>query len=102
MACCWPSLFAGANVHDTQLIAATLNDVTIERPKPTEETSQHLCLDAAYVGDQAATVVQQHYVTHVHLRGEDWANVRSVDPIKKPRRWVVETVTFLAQSATAR
>ncbi len=82
---------AGANVHDTPLVAATLDDVAIERPEPTEETPQHLCLDAASVGEPTAAVVQQHHdVAHVRPRGEDRVNARSLDPTKMPRRWVVE------------
>jgi putative transposase len=36
---------AGANVHDTKLLAATLEAIVVERPQPTAETPQHLCLD---------------------------------------------------------
>lgn len=36
---------AGANVHDPKLLAATLEAIVVVRPQPTEEASQHLCLD---------------------------------------------------------
>ncbi len=36
---------AGANVRDDKLLAATLDAIVLERPKPTGEASQHLCLD---------------------------------------------------------
>jgi putative transposase len=36
---------AGANVHDTKLLAATLEAIVVERPQPTVEAPQHLCLD---------------------------------------------------------
>jgi putative transposase len=36
---------AGANVHDTRLLAATLEAIVVERPQPTEERPQPLCLD---------------------------------------------------------
>lgn len=39
---------AGANVHDTKLLAATLESIVVERPTPTEEQPQHLCLDKGY------------------------------------------------------
>lgn len=39
---------AGANVHDTKLLAATLEAIVVERPLPTEEKPQHLCLDKGY------------------------------------------------------
>jgi putative transposase len=78
---------AGANVHDTNLVAQTLDAVVMARPA----SEQNLCLDAGYVGDRTATVVQVHqYIAHVRPRGKDAANARSTDPTKKPRRWVVE------------
>jgi putative transposase len=77
----------GANIHDTQLVAATLDGVVVARP----DSVQNLCLDAGYVGDKTAGVIQEHaYVAHVRPRGEDTANARSLDPAKTPRRWVVE------------
>jgi putative transposase len=36
---------AGATVHDTKRLAATLEALVGERPRPTEERPQHLCLD---------------------------------------------------------
>jgi putative transposase len=36
---------AGANVHDTKLLAATLEAIVVERPQPPVERPQHLCLD---------------------------------------------------------
>jgi hypothetical protein len=42
---------AGAHVHDTKRLAATLGaSVVVECPQPTEERPQHLCLDTG--GDQ--------------------------------------------------
>jgi hypothetical protein len=40
---------AGANVPDFKLLAATLEAIVIERPEPSEESPQHLCLDKGYV-----------------------------------------------------
>jgi putative transposase len=36
---------AGAKVHDTQLLAPTLEAIVVTRPQPTEERPQPLCLD---------------------------------------------------------
>ena len=78
---------AGANVHDTNLVAETLDGIIIARPS----SEQHLCLDAGYVGPQTAQTVADHeYVAHVRPRGEEAAQARSSDPTKTPRRWVVE------------
>ena len=38
-------VIAGANVHDAKLLAATLEALVVERPAPTDERPQHLCLD---------------------------------------------------------
>ena len=42
------AVIAGANVHDTKLLAETIEAIVVERPKPTEEKPQNLCLDKAY------------------------------------------------------
>jgi putative transposase len=39
---------AGANVHDAKLLAVTLEAVVVERPRPSSEAPQHLCLDKGY------------------------------------------------------
>ena len=33
---------------DTQLLAATIGSVVVERPEPESDWSQHLCLDKGY------------------------------------------------------
>jgi putative transposase len=82
---------AGANVPDMKLAAPTLDAVVVVRPEPTSEQPQHLCLDAGYDYDLPRYAAEQrHYVAHIRPRGEDRANARSSDPLKRPRRWVVE------------
>jgi putative transposase len=82
---------AGANVPDMKLAAPTLDALVVERPDPTTAQPQHLCLDAGYDYDLPRFAAEQrHYVTHIRPRGEDRANARSLDPTKRPRRWVVE------------
>src|SRR5690349_17047408 len=47
---------AGANVHDTKLLADTLDAIVVDRPIP-DQQEQNLCLDKAYdnpTGHQAA------------------------------------------------
>jgi putative transposase len=81
----------GANVHDTRLVASTLDAIVIARPEPSEKAPQHLCLDAAYLGRRTQEVIDQHqYIAHIRPIDEDRAQARSSDPTKKPRRWVVE------------
>ena len=74
---------AGANVHDTQLVGATLKAVVRARP----DSAQHLYLDAGYVGEKTATVVSDHqYSALMRPRGKDTANAHSLDPTQTPRR----------------
>jgi len=84
-------VIAGANVHDTKLLAATLDAIVVARPEPTAERPQHLCLDKGYDYDLPRFAAEQRgYLTRIQVRGEDRAHARSPDPAKRPRRWVVE------------
>lgn len=82
---------AGANVHHTQLLAATLHAGVVERPQPSEEAPQHLCLGKGYdnpTGRQAA--LERGYTPHIRLIGEER---RTKDGLRYPsRRWVVERI----------
>lgn len=90
-------VIAGANVHDTKLLAATLDAVIVRRPTPTPEDLHHLCLDKAYDNPTGEAAVQAHgYTPHIRRIGEE--------PIAKaartypPRRWVVErTLAWLSK-----
>ena len=81
---------AGANVHDTKLLAQTLDAVIVKRPRPSPAQPQHLCLDKGYdnpTGRQAAR--EHHYTPHIRRIGEE-----KLDEKKRKRhparRWVVE------------
>jgi len=81
---------AGANVHDTKLLKATLEAVVVERPEPTPEAPQHLCLDKGYdnpTGWQAT--LDEGYEPHIRRIGEEKLDERKRK--RHPaRRWVVE------------
>ncbi len=80
---------AGANVHDTKLLAATLDAVIVPRPLPTPDAPQHLCLDKAYdnpTGREAA--VAHGHTPHIRHIGEE--RIAKEDRTHPPRRWVVE------------
>ena len=63
---------AGANVRDDKLLAATLDAVVVERPKPTEEAPQHLCLDKGYDNRPTRELVgDRNYVAHIRRIGEE-------------------------------
>jgi putative transposase len=83
-------IIAGANVHDTKLLAATLDAIVVERPEPTTNAPQHLCLDKGYdnpTGHRATA--ERNYIPHIRRIGEE-----KLDPERRKsypaRRWVVE------------
>ncbi len=81
---------AGANVRDDKLLAATLDAIVVERPGPTEEALQHLCLDKGYDNRPSREIVgERNYVPHIRRIGEE----KKDDAGEKrypARRWVVE------------
>ncbi len=83
-------VIAGANVRDDKLLAATLDAVVVERPKPSEGAPQHLCLDKGYDNKGSREVVEvRGYVAHIRRIGKE-----KLDEARKKRypakRWVVE------------
>lgn len=81
---------AGANVHDTKLLAATIEAIVVERPEPTAQSPQNLCLDKAYDNPTGHQVVPASgYQGHIRRIGEE---KRDEGGEKKhpARRWVVE------------
>lgn len=84
------AVIEAANVHDTKLLDATIEAIVVERPKPTKNKPQHLCLDKGYdnpTGRQAAT--KHSYTPHIRRIREEKAVPRGTKK-HKPRRWVVE------------
>jgi putative transposase len=82
---------AGANVRDDKLLlAATLDAIVLERPQPTEQAPQHLCLDKGYDNRPSREIVQERsYVAHVRRIGEEKLN-EAGEKRYPARRWVVE------------
>jgi len=80
----------GANRHDMKLLASTLGATMTERPEPTEEQVQHLCLDKGYDFEDCRQEALNHrYVPHIRTRGEE-KKAKVEHAGYKPRRWVVE------------
>jgi putative transposase len=91
---------AGANRNDMKLVEATLQNIMIERPTPTQEHPQHLCLDAGYDYDAVyETVRAHHYLPHIRPNQHNRTQMKTLpeaetssnlESTKQPRRWVVE------------
>ena len=96
---------AGANRHDMKLVEATLDHIMIERPEPSEEQPQHLCLDAGYDYPAIFEALRvRQYIPHIRPNRYNRAHGKpesepekpeeqasnNLEATKKPRRWVVE------------
>jgi transposase len=80
----------GANRNDHKLARATLESVPVERPEPTPEAPQGLCLDKGYDCAEAFALVEEFgYEPHIRPIGEDRRAKRRPGR-RKARRWVVE------------
>lgn len=83
-------VIAGANVPDFKLLEATLDATVVERPAPTEQAPQHLCLDKGYDNAPARGIVQERsYVPHIRGIGEEKLD-EAGEKRYPARRWVVE------------
>ena len=80
----------GANRHDMKLAAATLESIPVERPQPTTQHPQGLCLDKGYDYDEVRDLVATFgFTAHIRARGEE-AQALKRNARTKARRWVVE------------
>jgi putative transposase len=69
----------GANRHDSKLLYATLDDIVIVRPEPSEEHPQYLCLDAGYDYPLTRVLVRARgYLDHIRSRGDEKQNKATI------------------------
>jgi len=83
-------VLAGANVHDAKLLEATIESIVVERPEPTAQSPQHLCLDKGYDNPTGRAAAESGgHTPHIRRIGEEKldAKKRKRHPA---RRWVVE------------
>lgn len=89
---------AGANVHDSKLLRHTIEAIVVERPEPTDDAPQHLCLDKGYDNPTGRTATAEaRYVPHIRRIGEEKFDERNRK--RRPaRRWVVErTLSWMSK-----
>jgi putative transposase len=80
---------AGANRNDHKLMRATIEAIPVERPAPTPDEPQHLCLDKGYDYDEPRALAEEFgFTLHLRTRGEEASAKRHAGA--KARRWVVE------------
>jgi len=89
---------SGANIHDTRLLSATLDAVVVERPQPTPQKPQHLCLDKGYDNPTGKQAVAAHrYIPHIRHIGEEELDEHG-ERRYPARRWVAErTLAWLSK-----
>jgi transposase len=81
---------AGANKNDFKLFADTILSVPVERPEPSAQGPQHLCLDKGYDFEEVRWLAAAFgFTAHIRSRGEE-AKAKARKPDQKARRWVVE------------
>jgi transposase len=80
----------GANRNDMKMVEETLASIPVERPGPTSEQPQGICMDKGYDYDEVRALVEEFGFTgYIRSRGEEMeAKRRSAR--SKARRWVVE------------
>ena len=80
----------GANRHDMKLVRPTIQSIIIERPKPSEEQPQGMCLDKGYDYDEVREILREFgFTAHIRPRGEEAKAIKREVGFKA-RRWVVE------------
>ncbi len=80
----------GANRHDMKLVRATIESIVVERPAPSDEQPQGMCLDKGDDDDEVReTLTEFGFTAHIRSRGEE-AKELAREAGKRARRWVVE------------
>ena len=83
------AVIAGANVHDTKLLADTIDAIVIPRPDP-DTLAQNLCLDKGYDNPTGeAACAGARYTPHIRRIGEEKLDTWG-EKTHPARRWVVE------------
>jgi len=80
----------GANRHDMKLVRATIESIVVERPAPTDEKPQGMCLDKGYDYQEVRDILAEFgFTAHIRARGEE-AKAIKCEAGFRARRWVVE------------
>jgi putative transposase len=80
----------GANRHDMKLVRPTIESIIVERPEPSEEQPQGMCLDKGYDYDEVRDILGEFgFTAHIRPRGEEAKAIKKQAGFKA-RRWVVE------------
>lgn len=79
----------GANRHDMKLTKPTLEKIIVERPEPTSDAPQNMCMDKGYDYPEVRQLLEEWgYTIHIPSRGK--VKKRKKIPGYRARHWVVE------------
>ena len=80
----------GANRHDMKMVRQTLESLVGERPEPTIEHPQGVCLDKGYDYQEVRDILTEFgFTAHIRSRGDE-ARALKQEAGTRARRWVVE------------
>jgi putative transposase len=80
----------GANRPDMKMVRETLESIPVERPEPTPEKPQGLCLDKGYAYDEVREIAEEfRFTTHIPAKKDEAQRVKRRAGYQA-RRWVVE------------
>ena len=80
----------GANRNDFKLLRETIQSIVPERPGPTAEQPQGMCLDKGYDYTEVREILREFaFTAHIRARSEE-AHAIKREAGFKARRWVVE------------
>jgi putative transposase len=73
-----------------KLVRPTIENIIVERPEPTEEQPQGMCLDKGYDYQEVRDILQDFgFTAHIRPRGEEARAIKRQAGFKA-RRWMVE------------
>ena len=80
----------GANRHDMKLVRPTIESIVIDRPEPSEEHPQGMCLDKGDDYDEVRDILRAFgFTAHIRPRREEAQAIKREAGFKA-RRWMVE------------
>jgi putative transposase len=80
----------GANRNDFKMTQETITSIPVERPEPTAEQPQGMCLDKGYDYDEVRDLLAEFgFTAHIRARGEEAQAIKQ-EAGYKARRWIVE------------
>jgi putative transposase len=67
----------GANRHDMKLVGPTIESMVVERPEPTKEQPQGMCLDKGYDYEEVRGILHEFgFTAHIRPRGEEAKSIK--------------------------